>query len=538
MSGAALATLLIGFAAQGRGVPPVLVHDVAPPAGERVTGAWLDDLDADGRPDLLVVTAPRDGGRRRLALRRGRAGDARYPAAADAEILLTPDVIALAPGDVHPDPGREVVLWTAGGAFAWRPAAPEPAERFVRLATTPLLWQRADDREVLDWRTGVRDLDGDGLDDLLTPELGGYQPHLQRRADGAVAFAAAPRLEVEEGALIAAVFDRVRVEDPLDRELRDGAPFGVGGVGGAGGPSGTGLELSLGGRAGAQVATSGRALLDHAARMPAPILTDFDGDGAPDCLAQTARELLVWRGWQRGGPAELRLPLPVELDRARRLDLAHATAVGHLDRDGRADVVIFATDKRSEDVRTQVLVYRASAAADGETPLFGAQGRPSQLLVLAGFAGGARLLDVDGDGLDDLVAASVRPDLLSALGGGEVLEIELHVFLSRDGGFARRPELTTALRISADALLGGYAFVGDASGDGVRDLLVQRGDVLELFYVRPGRPGGGGGLERLDRAAWSLPFDEDADLRIERAGGDVRAFVVERDRLRVLEVGR
>jgi hypothetical protein len=166
------------------------------------------------------------------------------------------------------------------------------------------------------------------------------------------------------------------------------------------------------------------------------------------------------------------------------------------------------------------------------------------LLILAGFAGRSRLADVNHDGLDDLVAASVRPDLIGALGGSEQVELEVLVYLSAAGTFPRRPSLSARLQIAADALpdsMGGFSFVGDATGDGVDDLLVHRSKDVALYGVRPigGRRGGSdAGLELLSRPLFTLRLEDRDELEVEGSGADARILVRGPSRVRLLEVVR
>ena len=93
----------------------------------------------------------------------------------------------------------EVVLFQGKGAFAWRPRGPEDA-RYVRLIEAPFLWQLAEPEDVIHWREGARDLDGDGWDDLVLPGPEGYVLAVQRRAPDGVSFdVSAPSTRLASG---------------------------------------------------------------------------------------------------------------------------------------------------------------------------------------------------------------------------------------------------------------------------------------------------------------------------------------------------
>jgi len=300
------------------------VTTVSAPEGAEVEEALLSDLDADGRRDLLLVTAPGRKGPRTLRVHLARAGPQRFAQTPDLSLALTPDVVALAPGDVHADPGLEVVLLSARGAFAWRPRAAEDSARFVRLGEVDLLWQVGEGDDVLLWRHGVRDLDGDGLTDLFVPEPGGYRVLRQSRGAEGASFAAEAPLLFDPALLVSSEPGSVRTEESVlpgvERETDE-------------------LSLSIGDEGAEANAYSG-SLLALEERLPAPLLADWDADGDLDCLAQTQQELCVWR---RGGSGFERLPLPFKVDRGRKFDVSYAAAVAELDGDGRADCVIFAT---------------------------------------------------------------------------------------------------------------------------------------------------------------------------------------------------
>src|SRR6185436_1054289 len=142
-------------------------------------------------------------------------------------------------------------------------------------------------------------------------------------------------------------------------------------------------------------------------------------------------------------------------DRERRLDVSYGSLVADVDGDRRADCVMLAGDKRSDDVRTQVLVYVQAKSGDAASPLFGAKGVPSQLLRIAGFAGSPQLVDVDGDGRRDFVCGAVRVDgaldVARAAGSG-TLDAEMYVYRNRGAAFSERPDLVFRVAVKAEGL--------------------------------------------------------------------------------------
>jgi hypothetical protein len=465
--------------------------------------AVLADVDGDGLSDLVVATSRR-GGRveRTVAVHlRRREGDA-FAAAPDFSCELPTDVTAFAVGDVHEDAGAELVLFNATGAFAWRPKGPENA-RFVRLVSGSFLWQLPDPYDVFAYEAGVRDVDGDGLADIVLPEPEGWRIAVQRRAAGSPATFAtvsAPRVPEDFGDDDQPMGSRKMQAKAKRNEVR--------------------IAISVG----AEDADLPRDLVDVTESVPAPQFADFDGDGRADLLAQTSSELCVWR--QREGATfpdapDAKFELPVPADRERRLDVSYGSYVADVDGDRRADCVMLAGDKRSEDVRTQVLVYvqGRGGAPDPASPLFGSKGLPSQLLRIGGFAGSPEVVDVDGDGRRDLVLGSVRLDNaldMAKVTGNGSLDAELYVFRNHGAAFSDRPDLTFEVQLKAEGLRHTRrevtaSFFGDVTGDGVRDLLLR--DDPERVRVLMTRKAGDG-LTVVSQPLWETHVDSDAEIEV------------------------
>lgn len=481
--------------------------------GRVARAALLADVDGDGADDLVLATSRRGPrAERSVLVFLRRAGDAAFAPSADLEFELPTDVTAIAAGDVHADPGAEIVLFSATGAFALRTRGPEDA-RFVRLATASFLWQLPDARDVIAWEDGVRDVDGDGLDDLVLPEPGGWTLALQRRsADAGASFpvVSAPRVPDDPGGAEAPMGDQKMEVRATRREVRIAVTLGDGEAGGG-------------------------DLVQVAESAPAPQFEDFDGDGRADLLAQSARELLVWRQRADGRFPEApdtRLELPVRADRERRLDVSYGAHTADLDGDRRADCVFFAGDRRASDVRTQVLVYSQAKSGTAEAPLFGPEGLPAQLLRVGGFAGGAQLVDVDGDGRRDLVYGAVRLDgALDAVRASREGSLDAQVYVHRNRGaaFSDRPELLFDVTVPAEGLRKRREltarFVGDVTGDRVRELLLRDSpETVKLLMTRRA----GDALAIVSRPLWEMRVHEDARMVVrERRDAPTELLVIE-----------
>jgi hypothetical protein len=492
------------------------VRNLQLPGGWRPTAAALADLDGDGGED--VVVAANERGKpfsRELQLWRRSAGGASY--SLSERFALTPDVVAWALGDVREGGGAEIVLFTATGAFSWRPTGP-PEERLERLAALEFLWQLPEPDECFHIDHLVRDVDGDRLSDLVVPGPHGYTVLVQRRPRtaeqpfGATSVLRMPEEEDAEGAWVSASAS----EGASVRGRRNSS------------------ELSI--RLGSddvdedgQVAS--RVLVQVNESVPHAQWIDWDGDGKLDVLAQTSQHLHVWRQSANASfpeAPEFSLALPVQADRTRRLDASYSSHAVDLDGDKRADCVVFAGDKRSEDVRTQGLVFTQRAVKDGP-PLFGANGRPSDLLVFGGFVSSPTFRDLDGDGLLDLSLRAVRPDLIDQLrsAANESIDAELYIYRNLGGRFSKQPDLMWRHSIPIKRFQLTSSFCGDLTGDKLSELLVRdRPEELRVLMLRAAPRGGAWSV--LDRPLWTLKIDARADVElVETPGAKPRVLVIE-----------
>jgi len=498
------------------------VSTVPAPRGERVRRAFLADLGGAGGADLVVATN-REGeraGRRLHFFRRTEEGAVAFPPEPDRTLDLTADVIAVAAGDVHEDPGDEILLFFRSAVLVWRARA-EKSARYEKLGDVHLLWQLPQPRSIFTWNQGVRDVTGDGLADVVVPEPGGYRILVQARPKGEASFESVSVL---------------RMPDDPDPELFE-RPF-------VRGDDTFGIEIDLEGGG------SGRPrgpFLEVSEDLPVLRFADFDGDGDDDAIAQTGTRLNVFpaRGGAFASDPGVSLALPIGDERAARLDVSYRAHVADLDGDRRADYLMLAGDaqsaKKSKDPKTRILVYRQGdrRVATPADPLFGGKGLPDQLLALGGFAGGSHFTDVDGDGFPDFVVGALRLDLIDKIRASrkDTVDAELYVFRNRHGELSREPELELDIEIHAGDLdeVGGTVFarfVGDATGDGTSELLLRtKPTKIQLRMVRERK----GRLSVPRRALFELAVDEDAEVDVGHGAAGVPELLVLED-ARVLHV--
>jgi hypothetical protein len=497
------------------------ISSIPMPEGFELAEALARDIDGDGVDDLVIAsTSTGDGGGvRRLALHLRRRDGPAFRAAPDSTLDLTPDVVAFAAADVHADAGREILLFSARSVFAWRWRARDEAQRFVKLCDVEFLWQWPDRQSVFHFEAAVRDLDGDGLEDLAIPGPWLYSLFFQTRgADGVRGFG--PRALLSPGESSESrdfEVDRApRVRQSTTRRR----------------PS---LSISSGGLSFDSNREASRPWLSVSESVPAGQLLDWDGDGDLDVAFLTRDYLRVFVQEPRGsfGAAPVRVKNPVAVDRQRQLDVSYSARALDLDQDQRFDCVISAGDKRSDDVRTQILVFLQRAVRAGEEPLFGKSGAPTQLLVLDGFARPLAIEDVDGDGLFDLVAASIRPNLIDSIrsAASERLDAELYVYRNTKSGFSKRPDLSHTLSIQAGDLDFIARFIGDFTGDGVSEFVERIDkDKLRVHLVKKAREG----LVLIDTPIFEMAISEDARVMLPQGNGRAVSdvYVLEKETLR------
>lgn len=513
--------LWIGCAGFGLAQPAPKATGIPIEDGREFEEGWLTDVDGDGKTDLLLGsfgnTRPRE---RRLDVHLRQSGRAAFGPAPHRSLRVPRAATAFALIDIGGDRGREVVFLSALGVHA-----PKKKRGYRKLLDAAFLWQLPDEDELAWWRHGVRDLDGDGLTDLLIPEPGQWRIALQRRsAEGVGSFPQSFVLRI-----------------PKDASDYDVSPRGM--ISLKGRSRRKSLEISL--RTGSSEGAP-RPLVEVVESVPSPQFADWDGDGDLDILARTVEKLHVWRQEPKGTfPANpsLSFPIPLVADKSRRLDISYSAHIADFNADRRADCLFVAGSKRSKNARSQVLVYvqgskgRGRAATTPAAPLFGPIGAPFQSILLAGFAGFPRVEDIDGDGRADLSIATFRPDLIDVMRSNVQKSIELgwSVFLNRGGTFRKKSDLQTKLELSAKSFERARTlllarFVPDVTGDRLKDVLIQDAPRrLKLFGLQRG--GRGLALTSQPIATYTWGFDGWVSLPVAPGGTDVEVLVRGKDRV-------
>jgi VCBS repeat protein len=352
------------------------------PLPEGIKTYWTARLDGDELEDL-VVGGVKPGGERELAIHFQRP-DGRFLAEPDRRIALKPDIVAFSFADVRPEPGEEILFFTATSCFSFSTASAEFSGNAKKLFNFDLLCDLPDPGELVEVRTARPAGGGNPL--LILPGPDGYgffelvpgqEPAALR---GNLAGDPAPA-QKRGGRRLSIVVGRDRQRDPFE-----------------------GLVIS---ESPARAASDGSdPLLDVKRWLPAPALVDADGDGRPDVLhivrEPGGRFLLVYARDGEGGIGAPRRSGPFPGDGP--LILA--------DLDGDRAVDLIAGDPDGADHQ----VYRFFKSRGGS---FDAT-KPDQVMKFSGYGVKASVVDVDGDGRPELVVSSYEVPVTEAVTGGRI----------------------------------------------------------------------------------------------------------------------
>jgi hypothetical protein len=360
------------------------------------------------------------------------------------------DVIAWAVADVRPDPGRELVFLTPGGAWSYSILADGYRDNVARLVETHLLYDMPDPEALPCWRYVLPPLAPDAGDALLLPEPGGYA--LWSGAPGET-YAAVTRFgkgddgasyHTDAPASLQAGRGRIEVNVGSERNLfLDDGP------------------LTLG------------ALLRGEGSLRAPALVDADGDGRTDLLARDGATLAVHLD-AGGGPSAEPTRREARPEWLQPPGTSLSQTLFDVDADGDMDVVArLSEDRDGLDARVVKILVLLN---DGQRLYPEA---PAQVLRFEGNEVRSLLSDVDHDGRTDLVVTKYDMPSLVDVATGFELRRSTFLFLGREAGrggepFERSPVLRDE-RIygieSVDTAIVGRYLDQDLSGDGIADLV-------------------------------------------------------------------
>jgi hypothetical protein len=244
------------------------------------------------------------------------------------------------------------------------------------------------------------------------------------------------------------------------------------------------------------------------------LLCDLAGDGVRDGLALRNESLWCWSIDPGTGiaatPKSTALPLPE--DRLELFDPAFDVQLADVTRDGRADLLLTTSARRNDEVEVRIdLFVQRDAAGTWST-------KPDNRLRMQTLATTPQLVDADGDGRLDLVAITVRTDLLRGLTGeGQTsLQAQLNVFRGSASGFDVPAMLNQQLQLPVRQGRQRSPFVRVLAGPDGAALLLRIEDrialqPLQCFDTRL----------RLSPPSWQVPIPPAAAPRLARGAPEV-----------------
>jgi hypothetical protein len=391
----------------------------------RVVGLQADDLDADGKKDLVVVflagKPPR--AQRQIAVFFGAAGSPQilHPPANAAFIDLA---------DIDGDGRRAIVLGDSRGLSVWRVSGNrfEPTPTSL-LKVSGLLALPAD--EDLPFFDVARDWDGDGTAEILIPILDGVAV-FTRREEG-WSRAGTLRLPPQASHMV-----RSEQYEPRLRNFAARVSYVI----------------------------------------PELVSADYDGDGKRDLCAIYEDSLQVHKGgvgstvFSEKPSARHALGAKTEAEVTRDTAHVHST-LRDLDGDGVVDLVVNKVSGGLQQMRAETAVFLGKKGG-GFDP-------PAQVLKRDGYSGAISIADLDGDGKPELVMPFVAVGLteMARVLLSKRMRVGFEMRKNRGRSFSVEPEATREIDFVVDTsrladVDGPFPSVaGDYNGDGKFDFVAM-----------------------------------------------------------------
>ena len=389
------AAMFLPWPRTARSLPPAPFDVVIIEVDGHLTERVFADFNGDGLDDLLLVS----GREVRLHLQRpttdtGGSRKNSWSAAQDQKLLFHPKTIMFDVANLDRHGGAELVTLAEDGIFyqVWEEG--QLSQRRNRLVATTQVGLERPTRSEVRWKDVLRDLDGNGADDLLIPAAGGFEVWRNVGKQGEPIHMAGPlMLPTPMGSFI-----RLGSERPSSR-------------------------------------------VTHAFWYPEPTPGNFVAADSDDVVIPHENAVLIYDGGGRyaDGPG-------------MKIDLADVRQHKQKKREGLIDLDRSLPTRVIDVNGDQILDLVSTHIGDGTTYIYlGGKGRettayeqPDRVVRSGGICFLTHFQDLDGDGKSDLILARTDPlgalHLLSILITREVTVDALVFFGRSDGRWPSEPD--------------------------------------------------------------------------------------------------
>lgn len=459
-----------------------------------------EDINLDGLKDLaLSVSNRKKPYERSLRIYYQQDGDTGFKMEPDEIITLTTDVIAYAFADTDRNPGAEILLFTANACFGYR-LQEESKGKIFKITDCEFLWQIQDPYKVFSWQKGVFDFNNDGRMDFVLPQSNGIKMFIQKEEG----FVATPLLKMPSG--ISTNTSQIQVSRNRSN-TRTGLSFdGAGDLFGAEKPE--------------------KPLVNVNHSINVPLFTDFDGDNLCDIL-QVSNFIYVWKQEKNEPYLQqnyIRLEIPKDIS-----ENAGDQYILDLNRDKRCDFILFARDRNTKKVFTQILIYINHKNPENEDILFDENGIPLQMIKIAGLPGKVQFEDINCDGYPDLSFITFNPDLLDQVKtlASKSIKLQFLAFINDNGKFSRNPDINEEINVLLDNKIRSEAEQGqffiDYNKDGLLDILVR--DTNNHIGLRlSGKTKNG--INISNKNVWDMTIPEKSNIVYEQKDKDIKPVLL------------